>query len=288
MKTLIISILTALTFLLADNDKPKPLSIEKAAKEQIVEVNLTGKGGYQEDCISLTIKSLIKKDTLIYIESGRRLLSEDTTLQDILIIHPRKFLLTAGEEKKMSLYGFCSQANHHSPGLDDSFSVGKMADTALVILANYLNKNPFPAQTMQGAIWAISNDHSLNSIHDDNKANWQNLQKLHALVARLKGKNYEMPWYTIRYKEDTARVFSNIPVELTAHINFELWQSSPVALILYTPRGRVLKRLIYDAPYSPGGYEYHFDLNVRKWKKGKYRLSLFVNHQRKWDKFIQL
>ena len=94
-------------------DNKKFLSIEKAIKEGIISAEITGKGGYKGECIEMNIKSLIDDDTIVRIEPGRRLLSDDTLLQDILIVKEIQLFLAAREKKQVNIFGFCCQASYN-------------------------------------------------------------------------------------------------------------------------------------------------------------------------------
>ncbi|RLD72082.1 MAG: hypothetical protein DRJ10_18945, partial [Bacteroidetes bacterium] len=128
---LFISVLFAFTYI--PENKPveeKAISIEKAIKEGIVSAEFQGTGTYSGDAINLEIKSLIPVDTIIRIEAGRRLTSDDTTLQDILIVRELELFLAAYETKKLNLFGFCCQAHNGAPKWYSFFKVGVMEDSS--------------------------------------------------------------------------------------------------------------------------------------------------------------
>ena len=119
----------------------KSISIEKAINEGIVTAKFQGTGTYSGDAISLELKSLIPFDTIIKIEAGRRLTSDDTLLQDILIVKEMELFLAANEVKSLQLFGFCCQAHNGGPGRYSKFYVGFMEDSAFIYLARYLSKS---------------------------------------------------------------------------------------------------------------------------------------------------
>jgi hypothetical protein len=151
------------------DETKKYISIEQAVKDKIVKAEFKGIGGYQGECIELNIKSLIQKDTLIRIEPGRHLVCEDSTLQDILIIKEIQLFLAAGETRLVNIFGFCCKAHNGAPQVGTAFEVGFMEDSTFIYLAEFLSKSGLPLGVMQNAVWVLSNNHSINSISNDNE-----------------------------------------------------------------------------------------------------------------------
>ena len=129
----------------------KSISIEKALNEGIVSAEFSGAGGHSGDVIDLELKSLIPVDTLIKIEAGRRLTSNDTLLQDILIVRELELFLAANEVKRLKLFGFCCQASNSGPKLGSGFKVGFMEDSSFIYLARFLSKSNLPIGVMQSS-----------------------------------------------------------------------------------------------------------------------------------------
>lgn len=270
------------------NEEKEILSVEKAVEEGIVSAQLRGIGGHSGECIELKIESKIDDDTLIRIEPGRRLESEDSMLQDILIIKEIQLFLAAREKKTLNLFGFCCQASHGGPGKDDIFSIGHMADSTWIILAEFLGKSGLPTGVMQSAVWALSNNHSLSSIHNDNENEREKMKELYGLIAGLKGLEYTFPWYTLKYERDTTQVFSGRPNKFFAEIEYNISNHANVDLVIRDSLNRHVLNLFDNKPHNPRTYKYRFSLNVNTWPKGKYFLQLYVDNQMKMRKVFEL
>ncbi|OQY05452.1 MAG: hypothetical protein B6I20_01205 [Bacteroidetes bacterium 4572_117] len=269
-------------------DKEKAISIEEAISSGIVEAEFQGTGTYSGDAINLELKSLISIDTLIKIEAGRRLVSDDTMLQDILIVTEMELFLAANEIKKLKLFGFCCQASKGAPRSDSNFGVGGMADSTLVVLARFLAKSNLPLNVMQNAIWAISDNNSLNSIHNENDNDRYKMKALFQLLAGLKGIEYEYPWYSLKYKTDTARVFSGEPIKLFAELEYNLSHQSNVDIFIKDANDLLVKKIFMNRPHHRGEYNYRFTLDVENMPKGKYYLRLYADNQLKLLKMFEL
>jgi len=268
----------AVSPVLKDNKK-KYLSIEDAIKNKVVTASIIGKGGHTGECIDLNIESLIDKDTLIRIEPGRHLVSDDTLLQDILIIKEIQVLLAAKEKKLMNIFGFCCEATNHSPYKGAKFNVGYMPDSSFIKLAMFLSASNLPLDVMQSAVWVLSNNHTINSITNENENDKPKMKELYKLIAGVKGLDMKFPWYTLKYKTDTARLFSNRPVKLLAEFEYSLSDPANVDLLIRDSRNVVVTNLFTDRPQNPNNYNYRFSLDVAKWPKGKYFVILYVDNQ---------
>ena len=266
----------------------KKLGIEDAVKKGLFKAIVKGKGGHGGECINLNITSICSVDTTIYVEAGRRLNSEDSTVQDILIVKELPIFVKAGEEKNVNLYGFCCQATNHSPSKDEKFDLGHMADSNLVKLAKFLNKNPFEEGIMQNAVWVISNNHPLSSVGSSDASKRKELKKLHNLLAAIKHLPIDYSWYSLTFKTDTARLFSGIPDSLYGDIEYSVWNNSNVSLTFSDSIGHVVKRFFVNKPHNPDKYTYEIKTSILGYPRGKYFVRLIANDQMKLEKTVIL
>jgi len=271
------------------NVEPKKfISIEKAISEHLVEARISGLGGYQGECIELDIKSKCAKDTIIRIEPGRRLVAQDSTLQDILIIKEIQLFLASGERKQVNIFGFCCQATDHAPGHNSVFDVGFMADTSFILLSEFLGKTNLPLGVMQSAVWVLSNNHSLNSIANDNEKDKPAMKELFILLAKIKKINYVFPWYSLKYKQDTTQLFSNRPVKFFGEFEYSISNPSNVDLVIRTSQNQFVKNIFANRPHHPDNYVQRFSFDVADWPKGKYYMILYVDNQQKIKREFEL
>ncbi|OFX28470.1 MAG: hypothetical protein A2X08_07740 [Bacteroidetes bacterium GWA2_32_17] len=273
---------------LPENNSLKILNIEDAINKGIVKAEVSGKGGHGGECINLNITNLSSVDTTIYVEAGRRLNSEDSTVQDILIVKELPILVKAGEEKNVNLLGFCCQATNHSPSKGEKFDIGHLADSELFAIAQFLNKNPFDEDIMQNAVWVVSNNHPLSSVGSSNQNKRKELKKLHNVLAAIKHLPEDFSWYSLTFKTDTAKLFSGVPDSLYGDIEYSVWNNCEVSITLSDSIGHVVKRFMVNKPHNPNKYNYEIKTSVYGYQKGKYFVRLFTNNQMKLEKTIEL
>ena len=271
-----------------ENEEKQWLSIEKAIEKKLVSVEINGKGGHSGECIEMHIESLLEDDTLLRIEKGRRLISDDSTIQDILIVKEIQLFLAANEKKTINLFGFCCQASNGGPRAGSIFDIGFVEDSSFILLAEYLGKSGLPLDVMQSAVWVLSDNHSISSIHNDNENDREKMKELYYLIAGIKGLEFKYPWYTLKYKQDTTRLFSNRPNKFFAEIEYGINNPSNVDLVIRDTLNRHVLNIFTNKPHHPNNYKYRFNLNVGDWPKGKYFLILYVDNQAKMRKAFEL
>lgn len=261
----------------------KYISIEAAKKKGMLDVELYGLGGHQEECIEVKVNNLLADSLFIVIEPGRILESEDVNEQDIVIVKEKRIALGPLGKFVSKLFGFCGQSRNSAPGRGSVFHIGKMGDKALISVARLINKSNFPPAAVQHAIWVMTDDNPVSSIHDDKP---ERIKPLLNLVCKLKG--IEIPWYTMIYEEDTAMLFSGRAQTLSATINYYISSNSTVHLNLRNEDGKIIRRFINGELHNPDKYTYKLKLNVTGWRSGKYYLNLYADENLKLKKMFEL
>lgn len=258
----------------------KPVTFKEAIENKIIQTDVKSSGGHQGFCIEVNVKNTSAYDTTFYFEPGRRLVSLDSTTQDILIVKENLFFLAAGRDTTIRGYGFCCQAHNSSPAQSEIFKIGDLADEKLVKLAQHVNQNDYPDDATQGAVWVLSDNKPLDCI-SSTVENTEKVRKLQKFVATLAGININLAWYSITYKPDTSMLFSGIPDTLSGEVEYQLWNHCEASLVLYNDRGKVLYHFFKHKLVGPDKYVYPVKFCVFNWPKGKYYIRLFADGQMK-------
>jgi hypothetical protein len=266
----------------------KKFRLNDALKKNLATATAVSLGGHQGECIELTISNLADHDTTIYIEAGRRLVSADTSEQDILIVKEQPLFVRAGQTITTRVYGFCCQASFHSPAQGGSFYAGELADTNLRKLAEFLNANPYSNSVMQNAVWVVSDNHAIASVHASDSIDKTKIRKLHNFLSALLGLPNDQNWYTLTYLIDTNRLFSGMADTLYADFEYEVWNPCGASLIINDEQGNVMKRLFVNKKHHPDKYLFSFKISVEGWPKGKYYVRLFANDQKKAERIFEI
>jgi hypothetical protein len=267
-----------------ENASKKFISVEEACKKGLIQAEWLGQGSHMGECISLELKNRSVDSVYILVESGRKLVSQDTALQDILIIEEERFELAAGERTRLSIFGFCCESSMASPSDSSIFLTGRIADEILVKLANYLDEHQdLPLSEMQDAVWAISNDHPVSGIYDSDS---QALKDLKKYVAELKGE--DVPWYSSEYKKDEDRLFTNFTTSIQGELEVTIPHNCMVTICIVNSLNQSMEIFEEDVPYLPGTYSYSFKIPVHTWAKGEYYLKFFTDGNLFFQKSFKL
>ncbi len=273
-RIIIVSILiVSVNSLYANTYNKKYISVETHLKNHAISTKILGSGGHSEECIDFNIKNL-KNDTLfILIEPGRRLVSLDSSFQDILILKTYEITLPPLASIILKGYGFCCQSSNSSPGIGSKFNIGFMAPKTWVRLAEFIDKHNFPANAVQHAVWVLSNNHPISSVHNEKPEKVFELKKLLADITEQ-----ELPWYSLTFKNDTSQLFSNVPEKLWGTINYRVRHQTVISVNIRNSKGAVVSTIVERVAKSPGNHSVRINLPVINWPKGDYSVIIIEDY----------
>ena len=177
------------------------MSLEDAAKKGLIKLFIKSKGGYSGEVIEMKIKNSSNKNLDFKLETGRKLDSKNNAEQDILVTKPQEFNVCGGQTRTINVFGMCCQAHNMCPRENSEYSIGTMADSTLIKLAMFIDKNKYYTNSSaQQAVWTVSDNNSLGSITDGNKVDVNNLRNF---VSKITGKT--IPPYEVTYSRENDR-----------------------------------------------------------------------------------
>lgn len=258
------------------------VSIEQLTNAKQMTTKISGKGGYQAECIEFEVENLTNDTLFVELEPGRRLVSKDTTEQDILIVKRKRFSLAPLAALVFSGFGFCCESKRHAPKAESDFSVGYMVPADWQQLTDLIDRNNFPNSAIQSAIWCISDNHDLSSIHDEDPAKTRLLKRI---VAKIK--NIEVPWYSVTYETDPATLFSGRAEAVYGEVSYYISNNALISINVRDKNGVVVANLEKGTAKGSGEYKYPLALNVKGWPKGEYEIAVYEDYSRliKREKF---
>ncbi len=249
----------------------KTLSLQKALDEKLVLAKVHSLGGYQGYCIKMEVKNLSPDSLVITVEAGRRLNSMDEKQQDILVVKEQIIVLKKFEDKYIDVKGYCCQAHNSSPCAGAKYDVNKLADTKLVLLANYLNVSNFKTDAEQQAIWAISDNQNTANVTATNDSL---IIPLRNIVATIK--NEPIPWYTfvtrtINYASGRMETF---PLLLRGKLNFDNGKECYTTLHILNEKGLEVGQITKQWTVVGNNQTYTLNIPIAGLAKGKYTIEL--------------
>lgn len=251
------------------------VSIEQLTNTKQMTTKISGRGGYQADCIEFEVKNLTNDTLFVELEPGRRLVSKDTTEQDILIVKRKRFSLAPLAALVFSGFGFCCESKRHAPASESDFSIGYMVPADWQQLTDLIDRNNFPNSAIQSAIWCISDNHDLSSIHDEDPAKTRLLKRM---VAKIK--NIEVPWYSVTYETDPATLFSGRAEAVYGEVSYYISNNALISINVRDKNGVVVATIEKGTAKGSGEYTQPIALSVKGWPKGDYEIAVYEDYSR--------
>jgi len=251
------------------------VSIEELLNSKQMSGTIKGKGGYQAECIEFDLKNLTRDTLFVELEPGRRLVSKDTTEQDILIVKRKRFSLAPLATLVFSGFGFCCESKRHAPANQSDFSIGYMVPADWQQLTDLIDRNNFPNSAIQSAIWCLSDNHDLSSIHDEDPEKTRLLKRI---VAKIKG--MEVPWYSVTYETDPGTLFSGRAESVYGEITYYISNNALISINVRDKNGVVVANLEKGTAKGSGEYNYSLALSVKGWPKGEYEIAVYEDYSR--------
>jgi hypothetical protein len=248
-----------------DRSKCTPLNvlIEKGK----LRASIQGVGGHEGECISISLFSTSDDTSYLWLEPGRILQSVDTSVQDILITREEMLVLAPGEQRELTIFGFCSQASLASPDSSEQFLPGQMADSTVVLLARFLNErdNNFPVDAIQGAVWCLTDNHDIRDISGEDMAS---IHDLINYVADLKGLDFD---YTLAYDQaGNDEPYSQSSVTITGDVQVYFPSDCQANISIVNSEGVEYESFEKLKSYKSGIYNFTFRFTSSNWTPGNY------------------
>jgi hypothetical protein len=149
--------------------KPTELSINEAIDKGMIALEITGAydptfyyevvnndGVHYGKCMAIILKSKIDSLVILRLDCGTQLIPVDSTVQTMIVTQKALFPLYPNEAYATRFYAMCGQLHDAAPIIETTFSIGELADTGLVKLANYLGDNFIQNMPGQHAMWAYT------------------------------------------------------------------------------------------------------------------------------------
>jgi hypothetical protein len=246
------------------------ISIQTLAEKGLLAVEVKSLGGFSGSCVEFSIENKTSESLGVWVEAGRRLLSDNVNSQDILIVKDIKLSLLANGSQTVKAYGFCCQSSKAAPRAEETFQLGFIAPVDWLSLTDFIKANNFDESDVQLAVWCISDQHNPASLCATEKNT--PAYELKKKVAEIRKLN--VPWYCIKYEPDELLLFSHRHEFVSGNVDFQVRRYCSVTIQIRSETGRLIKTLVNEMPYTEGKYEIALNQKVKGWAKGKYTIHV--------------
>ena len=265
----------ALIILAARPESTERISIENAVNKGLISVEATSLGGHSGDVVALTITPIAKKSFKLFIPAGTHFIPDDEEDQNIFVVKDQEEII-ANAVIEIDVEGFCSESDDNSPSAGSGFKIIHSKEEKLLKLADYIRKKDFSSDVKQSAVWAVSDNSSISYISDDE--NEEEIKALRTFISELTGQ--PNVWYSternIEILED--RTIETSPVKVSGDIEYKVTRPGKMTAGVYGALDNEIFTL-GDGMQLPqaGDYSFFFNLTVEGWKKGGYKVKVFID-----------
>lgn len=260
---------------------PVSMTLEEAIQKKMVNCRYTSNGAYSGESVELSITNLSGTPLQITIPVGTVFKPNDEGDQDLIVVEQQMIALNGKSTGSQTLDGFCMEANDHAPAAENGMKLSKTTNTKLKDLATFLNGKDYDHQTIQSAVWVVSNGHSIGDIDQDSEKG----KALRTYLSTLTGE--KDPWYETTRVQTVRpdRVIENNPISVTGKIQFVSDGKIKIHEVVQKVNGEV-KNTSSDIEFPrQGKWNYQFTLTVKGWEKGNYEVKVMDSNNKVLETF---
>lgn len=257
------------------------VTIDEALNRHMIKADVTCKGGLVLD---YKIKNQTDDSLKIIVPAGWRMNAVKENYQDVLMAHEQILAMQKHQTKSFELKGYCCEYTNSGPVAGIKYETGKLAEPKLMLLAKYLNAQKQDDNTEQYAVWAVSNNRPTSNITASNDSLADGLRRFVAVL-----KDEPIPWYTLRKKAyyNSNGYLHEYPVQLKANVEYQSNGTSYAWFYVTDSLGNKVGEIIGQW-VKPGSHNYAVNLNIKGFKKGKYKMTLAGEKETYIDKEFEI
>jgi hypothetical protein len=268
-----------------DLDKQKYSSLEELTRKRALDAKILGLGGHQGECVSITLSNLTNDTSYLRLEPGRILTSADTMAQDILITREELLALAPGERRSILAFGFCSEASMATPDSAGLFSLGAIADSTIVVLAEFLDSkgNSYPEDAIQQAVWCLTDGYDVSGIYSEDFAATAELMDLVAGLQQIK-----YPGYGTGTLMDETQPVQEVRTVISGEVEIYIPSHCLVDIYICDRDGKLWESFEKKVAYNPGIFQYSFKITAVNWPPGRYFLRVIGDGKLLYQKEFEI
>ncbi len=260
------------------------ITLSQAVKLKMISISISGAPAnensesytpsYTGQCIQMKVENLTDKDIKVFLEAGRFLNPDDTTIQRMIVTKDQMIAIQKKQTKISKACAMCSQLLNHAPGPATPFSLGKKAEGKLLELAQLISKNNFQSNAAQSAIWAITDNDDIYNICSDNK---EESKILRTFVKEAKGLTDVDVAGNAPFKLDINADGTFVKYsagKITGSFEFELTKDTKMSMVLVNEKGEQIWKWSKDYTFMAGTNTISYEFGYNHIPVGNYHLKL--------------
>jgi hypothetical protein len=249
---------------------PKTVTLEDAVTQKMVSCKLISNGNYSGESVAVSLTNLTGTPLNVIIPAGTVFRPDDTGDQDLIVVEQQAIALNGKASVNQVLDGFCMEAHDSAPTTDNGMRLAKTDNKHLQDLAAFLDGKGYDAQTVQSAVWAVSDHEPISTIGNGDEKG----KALRTFLSQLTSR--PDPWYATKVERHITperRIETN-PVSVNGKIRFTSDGSVKIHEVVQKVGGEI-KNTSEEIEFpKKGNWNYEFTLTVKGWEKGDYVVNV--------------
>lgn len=246
------------------------IDFHQALSNKMISVQPVSNGKYSGRSIQMKIENQTSKNISIKIPALTTYLPEDNGEQTLLQVEEMIVQLNGNQTEDVLIPAFCSELSDRAPRSEGVFKIGKSKDEKFIKLADYVKKNSVSKRNYQEAVWAISDNQSINYIVLETPSD----KSFRKFMSELTGQKES--WYSSP-QSTTVDEYGNInreTVAISGELKFDSDGASKVYQAICDSTGRELFTSPERQIRKVKDVEMNFSIKVKGWKKGNYEVRV--------------
>lgn len=252
------------------NSATKNLTFLDAVNQGYISCQISGAGGYSGKSVTLSLTNKSTSQLTILIQPGTLFYPADPGQQTLITMDNQLISLAPKVKQKEDVFAYCSELHDRSPNKQTVFSVGRNTNPKFDSLFAFIKPMKIPSNYQQSLSWAISDNSPVSAIGTETLE----LQKLRKYLYKLTGQEEEN--FTSDYVEslDERGYIVRTLYRVKGFIEFNSDKTKWLHQEVYDENGKLKFKSMQAFEIPRGKSDYSFNLVVKGWEKGNYKMKL--------------
>lgn len=242
-----------------------PVELAEALRSKRVALDARPVGAPGPASLRLSITNL--QDAIqLSIPAGWIFVPQDSTEQDWMVTRGMIVSLDKGAKRTLNLDAYCISAHKMSPRENAPYVSKGLAEGPLLGLARQIHHNKPDSESVQSALWAVSNNHSLAGIAQDD------LRRFTAALLKRPAPDYHVR--NAYRPEPGGPAYRYEPLSVEGNFEHRVETAKTVSFGLYNQAGVMVEPLFRNMEWAPGRYRFEFEFRIHDLEPGEYAVKL--------------
>jgi hypothetical protein len=228
---------------------------------------------YYEKALQLDLNNKTGEVLLVQVDPGLIFQPKDSSFQNLVLPGSEVVIVPPRRSTSTPIQSFCGSAQALAPVASMQYTFQRQGDSVMVQVSNYISKHRLNDRLGQAAIWALTDEHSLEGIFDPARPK----ESGDLLLFMEKLTRWKQPEYYKIYEPGTTPGQPAVQrKKLTLAAQFELKLTEPKVLSMgvYNGAGKEMQVAFKGQQMKPGVYKLVVSFEAEGASPGDYFLRV--------------